>query len=425
MPLPKHRRRPPERRISILRTAAMGRRRSSVQRERLLGNDGDRDQAAKLADSAFPFASRSQQDHSEPELLALTPPQPTSDDSSKARPTLFKGWRPLAFLLIAAFASLTGFHFKSLGNPGSEDEQFANQPPQTVDVFVSNPRISVQVNAAIQQGSSTIVSYYAMVEMPATVKSGRLLVLSDWPADQSTFYPLSSPSKHAQIAGEPDFDGYYASEIALSRPRERPIAPRTLRLGTFYTRAVVDVTKAAIYGHLPSIEDLDYADTRAPAALGEEEPHASKLRDVVADPVPKNGKAEQLPATYSTPYDGTAELFWTPNNFSVNETLGDALRFFRYNQLTSITPPGTFSGEDYVWHSSSDLEPTFESTNESAAEAETSDAFLSGIIFGVAGAASIALVQEIPETFSMPAWRSHRKRRSKVPSQAGANSNGI
>jgi hypothetical protein len=249
--------------------------------------------------------------------------------------------------------------------------------------------------------------------MPASDRIGSILVLSNGPAEDGyNYYHLSSPPlNRVERDGFPYFDGYYASQSTVPNPRDLQVS-RELVLGDFQTPAVIEQTNAAIYGHLPLIGDLDVADGDSPAVLAEEQAHANELRDVVYGPV--TDSSSQLPSSYSTPYGGRAELFWIPRNFSISETLETVTPFFLQNEQPDyITPPGKFSEGNYVWEANTDLEATFESTNQDAAQAESNNAFLSGIIFGVAGAAAIALVQEIPETFSMPAWWPLGKRRHK------------
>jgi hypothetical protein len=77
-----------------------------------------------------------------------------------------------------------------------------------------------------------------------------------------------------------------------------------------------------------------------------------------------------------------------------------------------MTPPGQINGANYSWRASDNsLEPIFQFTNPDAVDAQSNDAFLSGIFFGIAGAAAIALLQELPESLSRPSLRFFRKRR--------------
>jgi hypothetical protein len=63
--------------------------------------------------------------------------------------TLVKGWRALAFLLIVLIVGSLAFHYKALSDPGSESKQLANNAPQEIDFFVSNPGVSIDVDAYI------------------------------------------------------------------------------------------------------------------------------------------------------------------------------------------------------------------------------------------------------------------------------------
>jgi hypothetical protein len=96
----------------------------------------------------------------------------------------------------------------------------------------------------------------------------------------------------------------------------------------------------------------------------------------------------------------------------------DASPIFQAQPVKNITPIGTIEGDSYVWRSTGELEPTFETTIESTVTNESNSAFLSGIFFGLAGAATIALVQEFPEVFSTarPGWfPTFKRRRRRTP----------
>ena len=342
-----------------------------------------------------------------------------TDVSTKVKQTLFKGWRPLAFLLIAAVATLTGLYFKALSEPGAESKQFASQPPQIMDAFVNNPLISVHISADVVQRpslTSADLTYELTVHIPAFSKASVVLILSNRaPSTEMgfAFHRLTPPPlKRIRAGGPQELGGYYAAEI--------PIHGQGKHSGTleeffaaFSTPAVIEETNSATYGHLPYVGSIQLPPLQVPV-LGEEYANRRSLRDIV--PYPVSNKSDWWrPSAYNTPYGGRATLFWYPEGYSITETLFDAVPYFGHEPLNYITPPGQFIGESYVWRSATELEPTFESTDQGASQTESNDAFLSGILFGVAGAATIALVQEVPETFSLPAWWPLGKRRRKLP----------
>jgi hypothetical protein len=148
----------------------------------------------------------------------------------------------------------------------------------------------------------------------------------------------------------------------------------------------------------------------------------NRIRDIVLRPeFPGVGPSPSNPKSYSTPYGGPGELFWTPAKLSITEAQRN-LVLTAANQPINSTPSAQPDGPDYVWHGSTYLEPVFQVANGDALRSESDSSFLSGILFGIAGAAAIAFIQEIPDTFSKPVWWSRRKRKRKSSFQ---NATGI
>ena len=182
----------------------------------------------------------------------------------------------------------------------------------------------------------------------------------------------------------------------------RPRQPPTLQ-------APCDKTKDSIYGSLPSIEGINSPQIQSysPPLLAELN-DAHDIRDITPFPTSDLNKPPSQPSSYTTPHGGSPELFWIPKRFSVTETLGLAAQIFRNNEINYITPPGELIGDTYVWHANTALEPDFKVSNEDALANESNAAFLSGIFFGIAGAALIALIQEVPkESYRRISRRSH------------------
>jgi hypothetical protein len=114
--------------------------------------------------------------------------------------------------------------------------------------------------------------------------------------------------------------------------------------------------------------------------------------------------------------------FQEPQKISYTEFLNYINLGLRNEQIQYMNPAADSSGgstpysaDSYIWRSNSifGLEPIFKSTNPETIDSQNQDAFVSGIAFGVAGAAAIAVVQELPEELSIPAWLPRRNRRRK------------
>jgi hypothetical protein len=175
----------------------------------------------------------------------------------------------------------------------------------------------------------------------------------------------------------------------------------------------LEQTSAYLYGHLPAIgavnQDLGYETAYPPAVLVEsyKDPHNGyRLRDALLEPefygTGGGIAAFYNPKSYRTPYGGPGELFYIPSKLSITETQSRLAADIANQQVNHITSGGQANGPDYTWQGSTYLEPIFQTTNSDALQSESDYAFLSGILFGVAGAAAIAFLQEIPETFSRP-----------------------
>jgi hypothetical protein len=71
------------------------------------------------------------------------------------------------------------------------------------------------------------------------------------------------------------------------------------------------------------------------------------------------------------------------------------------SQISSVLPAGSLQGDNYIWHATGSLEPYLSATDPESVDSENNYAFLSGITFGVGGAAAIALLQELPKEISV------------------------
>jgi hypothetical protein len=378
-------------------------------------------------------------DHTSAKLASEPDDGPTkaNDQSEQDKQSiilkLLKGWRALAFLLIVLIVGHYAFQYKALSDPGSESKQFVDHAPQEIDVFVSNPKVSIKVDAyefpqadanpfiqalsAPQSLSAPQVDHVTVwVYAPSSVKNVTVLMLANRLRPGLTgskisrletvppqfFSPLLSPPAQQTI------DGYFAMEFRLRGDISEPGGVPT-DIG-YYPINDLEQTHAYLYGHLPAIGTVDlsvgYSSTY-PTVLAERYNNASHLiRDIVLDP-----------SAYETPFGGPADLFWTPAKLSITEKQSDLAATITHQSIGYMSPAGQAIGPDYVWQGSTYLEPAFQTINGDALQSENNYAFLSGILFGVAGAAAIAFVQEIPETFDRPVWWSRRKRKRRSFSQ--------
>jgi len=370
--------------------------------------------------------------------------QPSERRVRKAIRTLLKGWRALLFLLLALIFGLLAFNYKALSDPGSESKQLAEHAPQEIDFFASSPGTSIDVGAYIGPTRTTspqpIAENYISVTVnaPPNIKSVDILILTNSsyvtpvptqvspPFRLSALPPLenippaiASPEQHI-------INGFSAETYSVGTGQQVNVAGFTLGED-------LEQTNAYLYGHLPAIgtvdQDLSYSPAIFgyvyskvfPSVLAESYKNVGNwypLRDALLEPGTQGSEAAfSNPKSYRTPFGGPGELFYTPSKISITETQSNLASAIETRQVTRITPGGQVNGLDYTWQGSGYLEPIFQAANSDALQSEGNYAFLSGIFFGVAGAASIAFIQEIPETFSQPVWWSRRKRKRRSSSQ--------
>ena len=318
----------------------------------------------------------------------------------KIPPALSKGWRALAFLVIAVSAILAGLHFKDLSNPGQEGAQFANEALPSFNIFVSNPNASVNVNVSVScnEGTSstpcttasTAQAALSLTVSPASLSSGTVLITSNF----AYFRDQAGPLPFSNYSLPPGSARIYEDKI--------PIGPATSKdTLTFNIPNVVEEVRGSVFGRLPVIGNLGTKDLW-PSMLTEDYAGNSTLEDLIYQPAEEpwaQGNLQQMdnPAAYETLHGGHGTvLFWNPSVLSITESLEDITGVISTQQVDYVTPPATVNGTAYSWNADTLLQPQFKSTDPEAADSQTTNAFIAGILLGIAGAAVIAFLQELP-----------------------------
>ena len=370
-------------------------------------------------DQPSPAAGPQEEDRSH--KTAVTSPEDSVNitEQSIGR-RILKHWRPFAFLIILSIAVAFGVTYKVLGDPGRVNQQFLNQAPLTMDVFVSDPKISVQVIAStlcMPSSSSNLngpisctapdvaetwLSLALTVRAPKSLSDGHIIVISS----------AASLAGHGKaglsINGSAPHSQWYYQEYSLDEFRA-PGLTSNAPAGIYIISPVLKTNKKSIFGHLPAIGALEFPIDEfpdLPPLLVENQSHTKKIGDFIYNPQLRQTMSVvpikyqlRMPVSerFQTLHNGDSTLFWRPNSFSITETLLNATSILNNEQLDYVTPAGEVRGQDYAWESNSSLEPFFKSTNPDAADTLSNDDFFSGIAWGVAGAAAIALVQELPK----------------------------
>ena len=330
----------------------------------------------------------------------------------------------IVFALLAATAG--GFYFKSQANPGREPSSFGSHSPLYLNVFETNPDFHVAVNVTL---SPTIypwhklpteglvhvnVTVYVTARGPRSGSPGKMFITSSVAPDPSVPQRLI-PVEHASGAQR------FVVQLSPSRDSNGTWSD----IAFFDAVPIILENNGSTFGHLPSIGTLENPIQNTFGSfppLFVEYGHATgKARYATVNYAPPHarwlGIAEiadvsswvTVPGDYGEFYGSSSE------DISCTETLQQVVPVLAGQLLDYIAPAMDNGGSnDYVWHSQGNLEPVFKDTNPDATDSQSQAAFYSGIAFGLAGAAIIALVQEIPE---------ERERKSSTSSAQNSASN--
>jgi hypothetical protein len=341
-----------------------------------------------------------------------------SETPQKHRRTLFKGWRPTAFLVATLLAIGLGLHFKALSEPGQESKQFANEVLPSFDVFVSSPNISAHVSVTLGcdalnanpttycvTSSSDFLAALKVTVSPPSLSHGTVLITSNLSSytNRTSALPFSS----GLPLGAQDFP-----PNARIYEYEFPVASGSDELD-FEIPDVIEGANGSIFGRLPVVGDMDGQYSVVPTILTESAPDGRGLADLIYNPLPNNITDQDPgddPNAYQTLHGGHATLFWTPKVLSITEDLQDVAGILSTQQVDYMTPSAEFQGQDYYWNTDNELQPNFKSTDPQATDSQNSNAFISGIFLGIAGAAAIALLQELPKDIPLRSSSARRKR---------------
>jgi hypothetical protein len=144
----------------------------------------------------------------------------------------------------------------------------------------------------------------------------------------------------------------------------------------------------SIYGYLPSVSSIQFFGVLAKVA-----PRTGELADVHLH--------DGCAGATGPVHPSNERCFSSPWFNSASEHLANVAAELNSAQVDYISPSTTASNSGYTWRSARccNLEPVFKLTDATAADSQSKAAFTSGIAFGVAGAAFIAVLQELPKEF--------------------------
>jgi hypothetical protein len=332
-------------------------------------------------------------------------------------------YRLIVFLVILLAAALVGFYYKSLASPGTEPARFRSQAPQKLRLYFRAGNM-VSDNVAIELHANRTLNMQGYTHFDETVTVD---VTYSHPASQKTII-MASDSRPAEtvtlINGvvqmvRPNFIEtrlpgerfMVAVPLSPARPPGRHGQKTYIAEQNFQSIPVVFDSNGSIYGHLPSVS----IENNLFGAL-------SNMSVLFA---PKTGELQRARANVCHTLGGSfpgwkcffEQTAFSPAKYVASEYLDNVGAELNNEQVAYMNPSTTANNFNYVWRSITccNLEPVFKLTDPTAADSQSKAAFTSGIAFGVAGAALIAVFQELPKKLS---WRRRKRAGKSTPQDA-------
>jgi hypothetical protein len=340
-------------------------------------------------------------------------PQTLADRVASARArasSLKKGKikRIFIFLILAIGITVIGFQFRSLSEPAAEDATLRDKYPQLIGIYTTDPYANVQATTEITwEGNSAHERLLLNVSGTGVEPSTGIVITSSLPADKgeqigdhiyrptlyhSGFQPNSTEKVMVYTA--------YFTVQELSALHE-PLGQGSI-VGFFNLPRVAQITKGTFFARLPALGYNESLPLSNPYLMAERVPGMKpNTDDFVLLPQQKNpiytGINEDPSAYNSFPGSSGQKLYWEPSILSSTEILYDVYNQISGYQVESNSPvSGHLQDYNYVWTSTGSLNPTLTATSTDSLDAEDRWNFYSGVVFGIAAAAGIAVIQELP-----------------------------
>jgi hypothetical protein len=311
-------------------------------------------------------------------------------------------------------AVIVGCDKKSHANPGAEPSSFREQPPQYINVYETNPQIPITVTVTLGQGdlSANYGKYPPPIKLRAQGFTGfheRVEITARSAGSITPDTIMLTSSTRPLIRGP---EGITTGPVL--RLKSSPRGPTAVAqaekfavpLGRggdvfFDSVPIIFQDNGSTFAHLPSVGAYDFLRPPTDCLVAGYDRRTGQLKNVsspfFSPPVPAGDRTE---------YFGCP--FYVSHYTEVIDNIAPVLRNEQIDYMNPLV--NSTSGIDYTWHSNSTfgLDPTFKATDPNAIDSQNQAAFISGIAFGVAGAAAIAIVQELPK----------ERRRKSVPKDA-------
>lgn len=350
-------------------------------------------------------------------------------DRDKAKSRDKHGGLKRVVVLAVATSVLTavGIILRQLSLPTTEDPVFEDSPPQLIRVFTTDPDASVKLILDIESWNNTSADetlFLTVTGRGVTPKTGVLIIST------SPQHPVGSKDFKSDLFQTAEIrygdhlnkvaeTGWYGYSTVVGDLSSLPdLFGRGWDVGDFQISDVAQVYRGSFFIHLPSLADAESSYYPLPGIMTEA---GGPIRDSVQDLIsfPDANNQQKVYATDSVsrlakdykalPGTSGHELFWRPYSVSSEEDVWNAGDQVADSHIGTDQPAdGHLKDGDLVWQDSGSLEAQFTSTKEVALDSESRWSFYSGIVFGVAAAGLLAVMQELPDRIWLSARRSRR-----------------
>jgi hypothetical protein len=332
----------------------------------------------------------------------------------RLRNGLFVVWRLIFFAVILVITVATGWHYKSLADPGAEPPGFRSQSAQYLHLYFSAYAISDHVSIYLHRDNNAHGYSYFTEEISVSVNfahrvSQPMVVMTSSSKPSETLDPNFTRTQSATER--------YADALPLGYDGQNSRGEAVYStVEDFRSIPVLFENNGSVYGHLPSVGIIQYCCGDIPTVLVEFAHRTGKVlgaRTNYTDYDCANGRPAR---GIRLPHPADWACFGELASVSAAEYLEGVGPELSSEQIDYMNPSTANNNFDYVWKSNGccNLEPVFKLTDPDAADSQSKAAFKSGIAFGVAAAAFIAVIQEFPRKD----WPRRKRRRKSSPQDA-------
>jgi hypothetical protein len=331
--------------------------------------------------------------------------------------------RIVILIFILLFIVGLAIWFRLLSLPSKVDPSLISSAPQRIRVATTDPHAEMQLTALIRWNTNPpLETLLITVKGPKVTPSTRVIITSSSPGGggggakptTSAFFRPGIVRAGANPSEILDSHVYVCSTtVGALRHLTFRFEHAGSYIGSFNLPQFAQDEIGTFFTHLPSLAHNESRDYPLPIFISERllSDKPTIAADLLFLPRAKSGHITPIGRSVSD-YDvpagsGPHLLFWQPK-VSTTEILYDVEDELADAHIDSQMPAdGYLQDGALIWDSAGSLEPMLRATKNDRVEWENRWNFYSGIAFGVAAGAGIAVVQELPKIVPM----SFRRRR--------------